>query len=106
MASHLNDVEDVDLHMPGAINALRTWLRLYKLPVVNSFVFDGEARDRAFAEGLVEETHGHWQSLVAGKAEGSASSGAAAPSIRSAGLIRCASKNGLASLLGSAGGAH
>ena len=102
LASVLNDLSDVNTHMPGAIDALRTWLRLYKLPVVNSFVFDGAARDRAFALALVEETHGYWQALVTGDGPGSLGADAtgAVPCIVAAGLKRVTSKNALASLMG------
>ena len=50
--------------MPGAVEALHRWLKYYKLPVVNTFGFDGRPQNREFAEGIVEETHEQWRHLV------------------------------------------
>ncbi len=98
MAHLLDDLDDVNIHMPGAIDALRTWLQLYKLPVVNSFVFNGAARDREFALSVVEETHQHWLALVNGAGPGLGEKGA--PCISAAGLRRSSSLTALSSLLG------
>ena len=32
LAARLHDIEDVDVYLPGAIDALRTWLTFYKSP--------------------------------------------------------------------------
>ena len=64
MAELLNDVDDINVHMPGAVDALHRWLKYYKAPVINTFAFDGVAQNRAFAEGIVEETHMQWEKLV------------------------------------------
>jgi len=98
MAHLLDDLDDVNIHMPGAIDAFRTWLQLYKLPVVNSFVFNGAARDREFALSVVEETHQHWLALVNGAGPGLGEKGA--PCISAAGLRRSSSLTALSSLLG------
>jgi inorganic pyrophosphatase len=60
----LNDLEDVEVHMPGAVAALHHWLRHYKMPTLNEFAFGGMAQSRKFAEELVEETHEEWEKLV------------------------------------------
>lgn len=66
MADKLNDVEDVEAHLPGLIPCLREWLRLYKSPggVINEFGFDGKCMNRDFAEGIVAETHHMWKALI------------------------------------------
>jgi inorganic pyrophosphatase len=63
-ADMLNDVDDVDVHMPGATTALHRWLRFYKTPTINEFGFNGRYQNRAFAESIVEETHHQWEKLV------------------------------------------
>jgi len=64
MAPLLTDIEDVEVHLPGAVEALHRWLKLYKTPLVNEFAFEGKAKGRKFAEALVEETHEDWERLV------------------------------------------
>ena len=104
LAPLLNDLDDVAVHMPGAIDALRNWLRLYKLPVINDFIFDGEPRGADFAKALIDETHAHWRTLVEEKhapaPEGGAGHAAPHVSIVSAGLRRSTSKTALNAMLG------
>ena len=64
MAEHLNDIDDLHAHMPGAAEALHRWLKYYKTPTINKFAFDGEAQPRAFAEEVLEECHQQWRHLV------------------------------------------
>ena len=43
------------------------WFRVYKMPTgkpPNKFAFEGEAKNRAFAMNIVQETHVQWQNLV------------------------------------------
>lgn len=43
------------------------WFRVYKMPTgkpPNKFAFEGEAKNRAFAMNIVQETHAQWQNLV------------------------------------------
>lgn len=61
----INDVADVDAHIPGCINAIRDWLRDYKYPKVNAYGYDGKCMSKGFAEAVVEETHGFWKDLIA-----------------------------------------
>jgi inorganic pyrophosphatase len=68
LAARLNDIDDVEVYLPGAINALRTWLTLYKSPErINTFANDGKPLGRKFAVELVEETHADWSRLVAAR---------------------------------------
>ena len=47
-------------------SALREWLRMYKSQagIINEFAFNGECKSRAYAEGVVEETHNFWKALI------------------------------------------
>jgi len=63
LAKLLNDVEDVHKHCHGAIPAIVEWLRLYKTHkgVINKFAFNGECKNRAFAEEIIHECHQFWK---------------------------------------------
>lgn len=63
-ASKIHDVADIEAHMPGCINAIRDWLRDYKLPQVNQYGYDGKCLGREFAESVVAETHEFWKLLI------------------------------------------
>ncbi|TMW58177.1 hypothetical protein Poli38472_011765 [Pythium oligandrum] len=63
-ASKINDVADIEAHMPGCISAIHDWLRDYKLPQVNRFGYDGKCLGRDFAEAVVAETHEFWKLLI------------------------------------------
>lgn len=59
-ANQLNDLGDVEKHMPGLINATVDFYRFYKIPEgkpENKFAFDGEPQDAQFARDIVEEVH-------------------------------------------------
>ncbi|KAG0044441.1 Inorganic pyrophosphatase [Gryganskiella cystojenkinii] len=67
LAEKLNDVEDVEKHMPGFIDATRDWFRIYKIPdgkPENQFAFDGAAKNKAYALKVVEDTHAAWKRLI------------------------------------------
>ncbi|KAG0258605.1 Inorganic pyrophosphatase [Actinomortierella ambigua] len=70
LASQLNDIYDVERHMPGLINASREWYRIYKVPdgkPENNFAFNGKAMNKKFATGIIRETHAYWERLVSGE---------------------------------------
>ena len=60
----INDVADIEAHIPGCISAIRDWLRDYKLPKINEYGYDGKCMNREFAEAVVTETHGFWKTLI------------------------------------------
>jgi len=67
LAPQLNDIYDVDQYLPGLLAATFEWFRVYKIPAgkpVNSFGFNGEFKDRAFALNIIEETHQFWKKLI------------------------------------------
>eukprot|EP01137_Pigoraptor_chileana_P020870 Opistho-2@83789 len=68
LASKLNDIGDVEKHMPGFLKATVEWFTLYKIPdgkPANKFAFNGEAKDKAFALDVIAQTHEHWKALLA-----------------------------------------
>lgn len=69
LALRLNDVNDINTHMPGLLEATHDWFKIYKMPAgkpANQFAFDGDTKDRAFATAVVMHTHQHWKDLVEG----------------------------------------
>ena len=72
MAPKLNDIGDVDTHMPGVISGIREWFRWYKTPddkPLNGFGFDEKALDKKAAIDVLEETHQHYLALKSGKTD-------------------------------------
>lgn len=67
LAPQLNDINDVNEFLPGLLPATLEWFRVYKIPdgkPPNTFGFNGEFKDRAFALSIVEQVHGFWKKLV------------------------------------------
>jgi inorganic pyrophosphatase len=55
LAPKLNDIEDVERHLPGLLRATNEWFRIYKIPdgkPENQFAFSGECKNKKYA-GLV-----------------------------------------------------
>ncbi|XP_064637864.1 uncharacterized protein LOC135494040 [Lineus longissimus] len=72
LAAELEDIEDVEVKMPGFIKATHEWFKIYKMPTgkpPNEFAFNGEAKNRAFAERVITETHEYWQKLMSNQSE-------------------------------------
>jgi len=70
LASKLNDVEDVERHLPGLIRATNEWFRIYKIPdgkPENQFAFSGEAKNKKYATEIIHECHEAWRRLVTGE---------------------------------------
>lgn len=68
-ASNVNDISDVERVMPGKIDAVREWFRLYKTAEgkgENEYGYDGEAKDAKFAMAVIEETNASWKALRSG----------------------------------------
>lgn len=71
LASKLNDVEDVERHLPGLIRATNEWFRIYKIPdgkPENVFAFSGEAKSKKYAVEIIHECHEAWRRLISGEA--------------------------------------
>ncbi|GAA5830937.1 hypothetical protein JCM3766R1_006182 [Sporobolomyces carnicolor] len=72
LAAKLNDIEDVERHLPGLIRATNEWFRIYKIPdgkPENQFAFSGEAKNRKYATEIVHECHEAWKRLITGQAK-------------------------------------
>jgi len=80
MAHMLNDIDDVETHLPGTIKAIREYFMFYKATSgmleqsltgssggvsgkINTYALRAQAMPRQYAVNVVEDTHKHWQSL-------------------------------------------
>ncbi|KAH9937369.1 inorganic pyrophosphatase [Fomitopsis serialis] len=71
LASKLNDIEDVERHLPGLVRATNEWFRIYKIPdgkPENQFAFSGEAKNKKYATEIIHECHEAWRRLISGEA--------------------------------------
>ena len=72
LAPKLNDVEDVERHLPGLLRATNEWFRIYKIPdgkPENQFAFSGECKNKKYAEEVIRECSDAWERLIRGKAQ-------------------------------------
>ncbi|KAH6898556.1 inorganic pyrophosphatase [Thelonectria olida] len=70
LASKLNDVEDVERHLPGLLRATNEWFRIYKIPdgkPENQFAFTGECKNKAYAYDVIRECAEAWDRLITGQ---------------------------------------
>lgn len=54
----MNDIEDVERHLPGLLRATNEWFRIYKIPdgkPENQFAFSGECKNKKYAEEIIRE---------------------------------------------------
>ncbi len=72
LASKLNDIEDVERHLPGLIRASNEWFRIYKIPdgkPENQFAFSGECKNKKYANEIIHECAEAWEKLITGKTD-------------------------------------
>lgn len=72
LAPRLNDIEDVERHLPGLLRATNEWFRIYKIPdgkPENQFAFSGECKNRKYAMEVVRECAEAWERLITGKTQ-------------------------------------
>lgn len=72
LAEQMKDIVDVERLCPGLLKATVEWFRIYKIPdgkPENKFAFNGEAKNREFAQHVIEETHKYWQALHSKEAD-------------------------------------
>jgi inorganic pyrophosphatase len=70
LAPKLNDIEDVERHLPGLLRATNEWFRIYKIPdgkPENQFAFSGECKNKKYATDVVRECAEAWERLILGK---------------------------------------
>jgi len=73
LAENLNDINDVDKIMPGFLKATVEWFKIYKMPdgkPVNEFAFNGEPKNKEFAENIIAGTNESWKKLISGEIDG------------------------------------
>mmetsp|Transcript_31405 Transcript_31405/g.81802 ORF Transcript_31405/g.81802 Transcript_31405/m.81802 type:complete len:100 (-) Transcript_31405:243-542(-) len=68
-AEVINDVADIEKHLPGELEAIKVWLSNYKRSEGKSLVrfgFDGRCLDRNSARRVIHETHELYDALKTG----------------------------------------
>jgi inorganic pyrophosphatase len=66
ISTFLNDINDVPKYLPGCLEAIREWLRTYKICQgcrENKFAFDGKYEDKKYAMKLIDKSHRMWAQL-------------------------------------------
>ncbi|KAF6028999.1 Nurf-38 [Bugula neritina] len=79
LANEMNDVEDIERLKPGLLKATYEWFVLYKIPdgkPKNSFAFNGEAKNKAFALSVISQTSEQWRKLVMSETDSGGLNGA------------------------------
>lgn len=69
LAADMNDIADVEKVMPGRVDEVREWFRMYKTAEgkgENEYAYGGEAKGAHTAMEVVEETHKSWTDLLSG----------------------------------------
>jgi len=69
-AHEFNDVDDVLHKLPGFGYATYEWFRTYKIPTgkpPNTFAFNGEIKNKAYALGVIQENNHFWTQLITGE---------------------------------------
>ncbi|KAL4807479.1 inorganic pyrophosphatase [Aspergillus unguis] len=64
LASKMSDIQDVEASLPGYLDALKTWYRVYKVPdgkPENDIALDGKVEDKRFTLDLIKRCHGEWE---------------------------------------------
>jgi inorganic pyrophosphatase len=72
LAPKLNDIEDVERHLPGLLRATNEWFRIYKIPdgkPENQFAFSGECKNKKYAMDIIRECSSAWNELMAGNSD-------------------------------------
>jgi len=72
LAPKLNDIEDVERHLPGLLRATNEWFRIYKIPdgkPENQFAFSGECKNKKYATEIIRECSDAWERLITGKTQ-------------------------------------
>lgn len=72
LAPKLNDIEDVERHLPGLLRATNEWFRIYKIPdgkPENQFAFSGECKNKKYATDVIRECSEAWEKLITGHSD-------------------------------------
>jgi len=74
LADKINNLDELEALKPGYLADTVKWFRTYKIPdgkPENNFAFNGEFKDKEFADKIIEECYQQWKQLVNGEAESS-----------------------------------
>jgi inorganic pyrophosphatase len=66
ISKFLDDISDVPKFLPGCLEAIREWLRVYKIcqgGVENKFAYDGEYMDKKSTMKIIDDSHHMWENL-------------------------------------------
>lgn len=69
LAPRLNDIEDVERHLPGLLRATNEWFRIYKIPdgkPENQFAFSGECKNKKFVLSVQSRVRSHIDTKIIG----------------------------------------
>ncbi|CAF0989379.1 unnamed protein product [Brachionus calyciflorus] len=69
LAAKLNDINDVEAHCPGLLEATRDWFKIYKIPTgkpANNFAENGKFYDRQFALKQIDHDYNLWLNVAKG----------------------------------------
>lgn len=72
LAPKLNDIEDIETHMPGFLAATVEWFKIYKMPdgkPPNDFAFDAKPKNKDFAIDIVKSLHEQWKTMMVREAD-------------------------------------
>merc|ERR1711983_403475 len=64
LAPKLNDIEDIETHMPGFLAATVEWFKIYKMPdgkPPNEFAFEAKPKGREFALEIIKSLNDQWK---------------------------------------------
>merc|ERR1711899_641841 len=67
LAPKLNDIEDIETHMPGFLAATVEWFKIYKMPdgkPPNDFAFEAKPKGREFALEIVKSLNDQWKNAM------------------------------------------
>ncbi|CAF0934041.1 unnamed protein product [Didymodactylos carnosus] len=70
LASKIDDINDVEQHLPGLLDATRRWFKYYKVPTgkpPNVFALNEQFADKKYAMRVIEETRKYWEKLASGE---------------------------------------
>ncbi|KAJ2493345.1 Inorganic pyrophosphatase [Coemansia sp. RSA 2050] len=72
MADRIQDIQSLETCMPGLLSATVDWFSKYKVPdgkPLNSWAFDGQAKDADYAHSVIAATHKAWGRLIHSESE-------------------------------------
>ena len=66
LADQIQSIEDVETKIPGLLDALRDWFKIYKIPSgkpANTFALNGNYLNKEVAHKIIKHNHNAWSNL-------------------------------------------